>query len=74
MDLKCVGTCCLLLLDLKVDEPWVKDNIEVANGPGLKIEKFGFVRVGLLSLLGKVLSMMQPTELDRELEFWVFFW
>jgi hypothetical protein len=40
----------------------------------LNIEKFGFIGVGLLPLLGRVLSTMRPKELDWELEFWIFFW
>jgi hypothetical protein len=74
MDLEHVSPCCLLLLNLTVDEPWVKDDTEVVDGPGLNIEKFSFVGVRRLPLPGNVLSTMRPTELDWELEFWVVFW
>jgi hypothetical protein len=58
---------------LTVDEPWVKEDVEAVNGFGLNIEKFDFIGVGLLPLLGRVLSTMRPMELDWELEFRVFF-
>jgi hypothetical protein len=59
--LKQEGTHCMTLLISAVDDPWVRDDVEAVDGPGLNIVKIGFIGVGLLPLIGMVLLSTRPT-------------
>ncbi len=74
IDLERDGPRCLALLDLSIDEPWVTDNVEVVDGPGLNNAKFGLVGVGLRPLIWVVFSTTWPTDLERLPKFLGLFW
>jgi hypothetical protein len=56
IDLESDGPRCLALLNPSIDEPWVTDEVEAVDGPGLNTARFDFVGVGLRPLIWVVFS------------------